>query len=349
MTTPKIFVQLDHNELTRPRAAKVEKAVLEDERFEMRDTADLPLDLQLCLGEKVFHVELKDFSEDENSDYLSSILSGHLYEQILAAREHQEPVAVVILGDDNDVGAAIRKSASRQHGKMDVKGPDVEQAQSIHDKLIEIIMDMPQEETKPKKNLPARQQDVKQGESFDMADWRQKQAKTYNVAGKTAPNAFALSEEANKRGLCTQIMDAGRSKDLVWGHVRVTDPKTGQFREDRVSHGKDTFCLLKAWEDANSQARYQKPGQPALIVGIDEITNMPLLNPDIRIKGMPASLWLTMQVMRSWSMADRDAITKAERRAQLKILNREWRDEGEISLETEEEQAVRESIERQRG
>ena len=24
MTTPKIFVQLDHNELTRPRAAKVE-------------------------------------------------------------------------------------------------------------------------------------------------------------------------------------------------------------------------------------------------------------------------------------------------------------------------------------
>lgn len=229
-------------------------------------------------------------------------------------------------------------------GKLDCNNPE------IHDKLIEIIMDMPQEQAdRPTKNVPARQQDVKASGDFDMGDWRHKQAKTYNVAGKTAPNAFALSEEANKRGLCTQIMDAGRNKDLVWGHVRVTDPKTGQFREDRVSHGKDTFCLLKAWEDANSQARYQKPGQPALIVGIDEITNMPLLNPDIRIKGMPASLWLTMQVMRSWSMADRDAITKAERRAQLKILNREWRDEGEISLEAEEEQAVRESIERQRG
>ena len=127
MTAPKIFCQIDHNEMGRPRAAKVEKAMLEDERFEMRDPADLPLDLRfsirdedpirgtnLCnISEKVFHVELKDFSEDDNSDYLSSILNGHLYEQILAARERQEPVAVVVLGDDNDVGAAIRKAAGR--------------------------------------------------------------------------------------------------------------------------------------------------------------------------------------------------------------------------------------------
>jgi hypothetical protein len=182
-----------------------------------------------------------------------------------------------------------------------------------------------------------------------MNDWRGKQVKTYNVAGKNAPNAFAVSEEANKRGLCTQIIDAGRTENLVWGHVRVTDPKTGQYREDRVSHEKGIFTLLKSWEDANSQARFQKPGQPPLLIGVDEVTNLPRLNPDIKFKGLPAPLWLTMQVMRSWSMADRDAITKAERRAQLKILNREWRDKDEISLETEEEQAVKESIERQRG
>jgi len=74
-----------------------------------------------CIGHvglirKDFHVELKDFSEENGSDYLSSILSGHLYEQILAARERQEPVAVVVMGDDNDVGAAIRKAASRGQG-----------------------------------------------------------------------------------------------------------------------------------------------------------------------------------------------------------------------------------------
>lgn len=231
-------------------------------------------------------------------------------------------------------------------GKLDVRAPDTDLQQTIHDKLIEILMDVPQAAPEKTKNVPARQQDAKASGDFDMAGWRGSQAKTYNVAGKSAPNAFAVSEEANKRALCTQIIDAGRSKDLVWGHVRVTDQKTGQFREDRVSHEKETFCLLKAWEDANSQARYMK-GQP-LIIGIQD-NNMPELNPDIKIKGMPASLWLTMQVMRSWSMADRDAVTKAERRAQLKIMNREWRDEGEISLETEEETAVKESIERQRA
>lgn len=236
-------------------------------------------------------------------------------------------------------------------GKLEVKCPDAALQQTIYDKLISTLMDLaesePEPEQKPKKsNVPARPQDVKASGDFDMADWRQKQAKTYNVAGKNAPNAFAVSEEANKRALCTQIIDAGRNKDLVWGHVRVTDPKTGQFREDRVSHEKETFCLLKAWEDANSQAKWLKGQQ--LIVGIQD-NNMPELNPDIRIKGMPASLWLTMQVMRSWSMADRDAVTKAERRAQLKIMNREWRDEGEITLETEEEAAVKESIERQRA
>lgn len=167
-------------------------------------------------------------------------------------------------------------------------------------------------------------------------EWRTSQEKTYSVAGKKAPNAFAVSEEANRRGLCTQIIDSGRDKDLVWAHVRIVDPRTGQYREDRVAHERSTFCLLKAWEDANSQARYQK----GLIVGIAD-DNMPILNPDIRIKNMPAPLWLTMQIMRAWSFADRDALTKAERRAQLKMLNREWREDDEIILEQEEEKAVR--------
>ena len=99
--------------------------------------------------------------------------------------------------------------------------------------------------------------------------------------------------------------------------------------------------LLKAWEDANSQARYFK--DTPLIIGIQE-NNMPQLDPDLKVKGKPAPLWLTLEVMRAWSFADRDAITKAERRAQLKILNREWREDDEIKLELEEEKAVQESI-----
>ena len=126
-----ITVSLSPNEAMRPRAAKILQAVRVDDRFMEGQSEELPFDLQFQIphpgwievnGEKVdlppltLHVELKDFSEDNNSDYLSSILNGHLYEQILAARERQEPVAVVVLGDDNDVGAAIRKAASRAQG-----------------------------------------------------------------------------------------------------------------------------------------------------------------------------------------------------------------------------------------
>ena len=228
------------------------------------------------------------------------------------------------------------------------EGRIITDSQSTYEKLAEVLMDMRAQEPasapnpgkKDEKGLvPSNGKSSSQG--FSVETWRQRQDRSYNVAGKQAPNAFAASEEANRRGLCTQIMDSGRTKDLVWGQVRVLDPKTQQFREDRVSHERETFMLLKAWEDANSQAKYFK--ETPLIIGIQE-NNMPQLDPDLRIKGKPAPLWLTLEVMRAWSFADRDAITKAERRAQLKILNREWREDDEINLELEEEKAVQESI-----
>jgi len=136
-----ILVSVSSNEVARPRFPKIKAAIEADERFAfapMGGYQEPPFDLLFSIqktecvedsigcqtflkSEKVFHVELKDFSEDAGSDYLSSILNGHLWEQILAARELGQPLAIVVLGDDNDVGAAIRKAASRQHGKMDVE------------------------------------------------------------------------------------------------------------------------------------------------------------------------------------------------------------------------------------
>lgn len=66
---------------------------------------------------KTLDIEIKDFSEDGNSDYLASILNGHLWDQVTRATG---PYVIVVLGDDNDVGAAIRKAASRNH-RMDPK------------------------------------------------------------------------------------------------------------------------------------------------------------------------------------------------------------------------------------
>jgi len=214
--------------------------------------------------------------------------------------------------------------------------------------IMQVARDAKDEATKSS-NLPTKRVEAtivhsteRKGQDEALDKWRTGQDRTYNVQGKTVLNAFGASEEANRRGLCTEIIDAGRSKDLVWGHVRIIDPTTKQFREDRVSHERDTFLLLKAWEDVNAQSNWQKPGQPQLVIGIQD-NNMPQLNPDVKIKGMPAPLWLIMQIMRAWSFADRDAITKAERRAQLKIMNAEWREKDEIHLEEEEERAVREA------
>lgn len=60
-------------------------------------------------------LELKDFTGDNNSDFLNSVISGHLFEQILAARENGLPFVVVVLGDDQDLSDAIRKAVESRH------------------------------------------------------------------------------------------------------------------------------------------------------------------------------------------------------------------------------------------
>ena len=119
-----IYVSIDSNEAMRPRADLIRKAIETDRHFkEIPPDEPIPFDLEFWTEDNIenaIHVELKDFSDAGNSDYLSSILSGHLYEQVLAAREIGEPLIIAVLGDDNDVGAAIRKAASRKH-RMDPK------------------------------------------------------------------------------------------------------------------------------------------------------------------------------------------------------------------------------------
>lgn len=138
-----IHLSIDSNESMHPRAEQIRKAIETDDRFCLSNGRfETPFDLRFdledvcekyyadvhcepcskgpCTKFDTLHIEVKDFSEAGNSDYLSSILSGHLWEQCLAARELGEPFVIAVLGDDNDVGAAIRKAASRKH-RMDPK------------------------------------------------------------------------------------------------------------------------------------------------------------------------------------------------------------------------------------
>jgi hypothetical protein len=138
-----ILITIDSNEAARPRADLIRKAIETDDRFALSDgRLDTPFDIRFdtedvcenlnkgincepcdhgpCIKNRTLHVEIKDFTGDNNSDYLASILSGHLWEQCLAARELGEPMIIAVLGDDRDVNEAIKAAASRDH-RVDAK------------------------------------------------------------------------------------------------------------------------------------------------------------------------------------------------------------------------------------
>ena len=114
-----IHLSIDFNESIRPRADLIRKAIDSDDNFkEIPAVEPMPFDLEFWADDNIenaIHVELKDFSEAGNSDYLSSILSGHAWEQVLAAREMGEPFVIAVLGDDRDIQEAIRKAAGHEH------------------------------------------------------------------------------------------------------------------------------------------------------------------------------------------------------------------------------------------
>ena len=116
-----IIVSIDSNEAMRPRAEAIRKAIASDPHFE-EAPGDTPFDLRFEQYEEkrgTLHVEIKDFGTNNGSDYLSSILSGHLWGQCLAAREIGEPLIIVVLGGDEEVNAACKAAASRNH-RLDV-------------------------------------------------------------------------------------------------------------------------------------------------------------------------------------------------------------------------------------
>jgi len=109
------------------RAKKLALAIMEDPRFEpLEVNAEIPLDVQFVgephhhghdlLGdvysENIFNAEFK-----EPADYVSSALApqGHLYMQLLQARELGDPLTVVVLGGDNQVSEAIIDALQTRH------------------------------------------------------------------------------------------------------------------------------------------------------------------------------------------------------------------------------------------
>lgn len=95
-----ISVSLDLNEKDSLRARSFIEAIKADDRFVFEGYSPLPLDVLFWQDTRSIFVEFKTVD-----DYITSIKSGHLFNQISVMRDKKVPVKVVVLGGDGEIYA----------------------------------------------------------------------------------------------------------------------------------------------------------------------------------------------------------------------------------------------------
>jgi hypothetical protein len=120
----KIQVFGDSNESSHGRLAQLAQAVNEDKRFELIGTRELVSDLRFEIPNPdendtmpllAMNSELKDFTGDKNSDFVSSVLSGHAAMQLRDMRESREPGMFLVLGTKKDLTDSVKKAANNRN------------------------------------------------------------------------------------------------------------------------------------------------------------------------------------------------------------------------------------------
>ena len=150
----------------------------------------------------------------------------------------------------------------------------------------------------------------------------------YHVSGKMVPDAWKVRQWGNEKNISTEIVAAFQNEKCAHATVRAIAP-TGQHIDATVYHDYEIAKELMMFELIE---RYAKKGK-SVIEGYDE-DGKPQLTPE-------AKRDLYKRYIRFKSFALRDAVTKAERIALLKILNKDWREEEEIESEMREVREVK--------
>lgn len=169
----------------------------------------------------------------------------------------------------------------------------------------------------------------------------------YKAGNKQVPDAMRTQKEANQRNIPIEIIRTEQTEDYAEAIVRAWLPDHTQYTDDSVHHHFSVIRELKALEYLEKQVS----GQPVYFRGsaiqmFQDLSQPFNKNGDPILTGV-GYLKLLTEMARFKNFALRDAITKASRRAQLKLLNREWRDKEEIQAEKAEEKMVSESIQEQ--
>lgn len=150
----------------------------------------------------------------------------------------------------------------------------------------------------------------------------------YPVSGKQEPDAWTVQQWANSSGVSIEVREATQTNEFAKATVRAYLNK--QFADETVIHFFDTSKEILAYEIIAKM--YEEHKQP--IEGYDD-EGKPILTAEAKGR-------IYKRLIRFKNFSIRDAISKASRRATLKIINKDWREQAEIEAEEQEVKAVQE-------
>jgi hypothetical protein len=166
-----------------------------------------------------------------------------------------------------------------------------------------------------------------------------KRGGTYPVGGKDEPDAWRVQEEANEHRINTTIVKAEQNDDMAMVITRSCTETN--CVDDVVIHHFSTIFQKQAKDYLKTDIeRISNNLKPFYFVDVKNPYNpdgTPILTP----KG---TIDLISYIIDRKTYAIRDATSKSMRRSQLKIMNKDWREEPEIEMEREEVQDVTNSI-----
>jgi len=166
----------------------------------------------------------------------------------------------------------------------------------------------------------------------------------YKAGNKKVPDARRVQKDTNKRNISIEILQTEQTEEYAEVIVRAWLPGNSQYTDGVVHHQFNVIRKLKALEYLEKQVSGKDiffRGSPILM--FEDLSQPFNKNGDPILTGV-GYLKLLTEMARFENFAIRDATTKASRIAQLKLLNREWRDKDEVQSEKDEEKMVQESI-----
>ena len=150
----------------------------------------------------------------------------------------------------------------------------------------------------------------------------------YKVGNHEEPDSWLVQCWANQAGVSTEVIEATQTTEFAKAIVRAH--MGDQFVDESVIH---VFDIAKESIALEIVEKMEREGKKPIEGWDDE--GRPILSGDAKRR-------IYERFLRFRVFAVRDAITKAARRAQLKIMNKEWREEAEIEAEEQEVKMVHE-------